>query len=43
MFSSGEESKVISFQATPSLNKPETFAITLIAVHSNASGGARLR
>ncbi|NWV48163.1 GPR98 protein, partial [Daphoenositta chrysoptera] len=43
VFSSGEESKVISFQATPSLNKPETFAITLTAVHSNVSGGARLR
>ncbi|NXB81784.1 GPR98 protein, partial [Donacobius atricapilla] len=43
VFSSGEESKVISFQATPSLNKPETFAITLRAVHSNVSGGACLR
>ncbi|NXE93985.1 GPR98 protein, partial [Menura novaehollandiae] len=43
VFSSGEKSKVISFQATPSLNKPETFAITLTAVHSNVSGGARLR
>ncbi|NWV12723.1 GPR98 protein, partial [Ptilonorhynchus violaceus] len=43
VFSSGEESKVISFQATPSLNKPEIFAITLTAVHSNVSGGARLR
>ncbi|XP_066038594.1 adhesion G-protein coupled receptor V1 [Chamaea fasciata] len=43
VFSSGEESKVISFQATPSLNKPETFAITLTAVYSNVSGGARLR
>ncbi|XP_027733793.1 adhesion G-protein coupled receptor V1 isoform X6 [Empidonax traillii] len=43
MFSSGEESKVISFQATPSLNKCESFAITLTAVHSNVSGGARLR
>ncbi|NWW69684.1 GPR98 protein, partial [Climacteris rufus] len=43
VFSSGVESKVISFQATPSLNKPETFAITLTAVHSNVSGGARLR
>ncbi|NXO18386.1 GPR98 protein, partial [Oriolus oriolus] len=43
VFSSGEESKVISFQATPSFNKPETFAITLTAVHSNVSGGARLR
>lgn len=42
-FSSGEESKVISFQATPSLNKPETFAITLTAVYSNVSGGACLR
>lgn len=43
VFSFGEESKVISFQATPSLNEPETFAITLTAVHSNVSGGARLR
>ncbi|NXK95299.1 GPR98 protein, partial [Formicarius rufipectus] len=43
VFSSGEESKVISFQATPSLNKRESFAITLTAVHSNVSGGARLR
>ncbi|NXH80376.1 GPR98 protein, partial [Edolisoma coerulescens] len=43
VFSSGEESKVISFQATPSLNKPETFAISLTAVYSNVSGGARLR
>ncbi|NWT12625.1 GPR98 protein, partial [Vireo altiloquus] len=43
VFSSGEESKVISFQATPSPNKPETFAITLTAVQSNVSGGARLR
>ncbi|NWX37327.1 GPR98 protein, partial [Notiomystis cincta] len=43
VFSSGEKSKVISFQATPSLNEPETFAITLTAVHSNVSGGARLR
>ncbi|NXU16592.1 GPR98 protein, partial [Pardalotus punctatus] len=43
MFSFGEESKVISFQATPSPNIPETFAITLTAVHSNVSGGARLR
>ncbi|NWV81048.1 GPR98 protein, partial [Dasyornis broadbenti] len=43
VFSSGEKSKVISFQATPSVNKPETFAITLTAVHSNVSGGARLR
>ncbi|NWV35380.1 GPR98 protein, partial [Grantiella picta] len=43
VFSSGEESKVISFQATPSLNKPETFAITLTAAHSNVSGGACLR
>ncbi|XP_058280172.1 adhesion G-protein coupled receptor V1 [Hirundo rustica] len=42
-FSTGEESKVISFQATPSLNEPETFAIALTAVHSNVSGGARLR
>ncbi|KAF1420925.1 G-protein coupled receptor 98, partial [Spheniscus magellanicus] len=43
VFSSGEQSKVISFQATPSLNKHESFAITLTAVHSNVSGGARLR
>ncbi|XP_048148598.1 adhesion G-protein coupled receptor V1 isoform X11 [Corvus hawaiiensis] len=43
VFSSREESKVISFQATPNLNKPETFAITLTAVHSHVSGGARLR
>ncbi|NWU68697.1 GPR98 protein, partial [Pterocles burchelli] len=43
VFSSGEQSKVISFQITPSLNKPESFAITLTAVHSNVSGGARLR
>ncbi|NWV26847.1 GPR98 protein, partial [Origma solitaria] len=43
VFSSGEESKVISFQANPSLNKPETFAITLTAVHTNVSGGAHLR
>ncbi|NXF82786.1 GPR98 protein, partial [Sclerurus mexicanus] len=43
VFSSGEESKVISFQATPNLNKCESFAITLAAVHSNVSGGARLR
>ncbi|KAM4753534.1 adhesion G-protein coupled receptor V1 isoform 2-T3 [Cyanocitta cristata] len=43
VFSSGEEGKVVSFQATPSLNTPETFAITLTAVHSNVSGGARLR
>ncbi|OWK61600.1 G-protein coupled receptor 98, partial [Lonchura striata] len=43
VFSSGEESKVISFQAIPSLNKSETFAIILTAVHSNVSGGARLR
>ncbi|XP_064499040.1 adhesion G-protein coupled receptor V1 isoform X4 [Pseudopipra pipra] len=43
MFSSREESKVISFQAIPSLNKCESFAITLTAVHSNVSGGARLR
>ncbi|NXY21530.1 GPR98 protein, partial [Atrichornis clamosus] len=43
IFSSGEKSKVISFQATPSVNKPEIFAITLTAVHSNVSGGARLR
>ncbi|XP_010072004.1 PREDICTED: G-protein coupled receptor 98-like, partial [Pterocles gutturalis] len=43
VFSSGEQSKVISFQVTPSLNKPESFAITLTAVHSNVSGGARLR
>ncbi|KAJ7406541.1 G-protein coupled receptor 98 isoform X1 [Willisornis vidua] len=43
VFSSGEKSKVISFQATPSLNKCESFAITLTAVHSNVSGGARLR
>ncbi|XP_071587409.1 adhesion G-protein coupled receptor V1 isoform X2 [Heliangelus exortis] len=43
VFSSGEQSKVISFQATPSLNKHESFAITLAAVHSNVSGGARLR
>ncbi|XP_051498511.1 adhesion G-protein coupled receptor V1 [Apus apus] len=42
-FSSGEQRKVISFQATPSLNKHESFAITLAAVHSNVSGGARLR
>ncbi|XP_020439748.2 adhesion G-protein coupled receptor V1 isoform X8 [Corvus cornix cornix] len=43
VFSYREESKVISFQATPNLNKPETFAITLTAVHSHVSGGARLR
>ncbi|KAM9251115.1 adhesion G-protein coupled receptor V1 [Cariama cristata] len=43
VFSSGEQSKVIPFQATPSLNKHESFAITLTAVHSNVSGGARLR
>lgn len=43
VLSSGEQSKVISFQATPSLNKPESFAITLTAVHTNVSGGARLR
>ncbi|GAB0206124.1 adhesion G-protein coupled receptor V1 [Grus japonensis] len=43
VFSSGEQSKVIAFQATPSLNKRESFAITLMAVHSNVSGGARLR
>ncbi|XP_030367415.1 adhesion G-protein coupled receptor V1 [Strigops habroptila] len=43
VFSSGEQSKVISFQATPSLNKHESFAITLTAVHTNVSGGARLR
>ncbi|XP_054253432.1 adhesion G-protein coupled receptor V1 [Indicator indicator] len=43
VFISGEQSKVISFQATPSLNKPESFAITLTAAHSNVSGGARLR
>ncbi|NXU35332.1 GPR98 protein, partial [Drymodes brunneopygia] len=43
VFSSGEESKVISFQATPSLNQPETFGITLTAVLSNVSGGACLR
>ncbi|NWU90141.1 GPR98 protein, partial [Upupa epops] len=43
VFSSGEKSKVISFQATPSLHKHESFAISLAAVHSNVSGGARLR
>ncbi|NXX79900.1 GPR98 protein, partial [Urocolius indicus] len=43
IFFSGEQSKVISFQATPSLNKHESFAITLTAVHSNVSGGALLR
>lgn len=43
VFNSDERSKVISFQATPSLNKHESFAITLTAVHSNVSGGARLR
>ncbi|NWX90484.1 GPR98 protein, partial [Nothoprocta pentlandii] len=43
VFSSGEQSKVISFQATPSLNKHESFAICLTAVHSNVPGGARLR
>ncbi|XP_032062639.1 adhesion G-protein coupled receptor V1 [Aythya fuligula] len=43
LFSAGEKSKVISFQATPSINKHETFAISLTSVHSNASGGARLR
>nr|XP_047904941.1 adhesion G-protein coupled receptor V1 isoform X8 [Anser cygnoides] len=43
LFSPGEKSKVISFQATPSINKHESFAISLTSVHSNASGGARLR
>ncbi|NWQ77266.1 GPR98 protein, partial [Columbina picui] len=43
VFSSGEQSKVISFQATPNINKCESFAITLTAAHSNVSGGARLR
>ncbi|NXA31973.1 GPR98 protein, partial [Eudromia elegans] len=43
VFSSGERNKVISFQVTPSLNKHESFAICLTAVHSNVSGGARLR
>ncbi|NXL95351.1 GPR98 protein, partial [Alectura lathami] len=43
VFSSAEQSKVISFQATPSINKRESFAISLTAVHSNVSGGARLR
>ncbi|NXF10740.1 GPR98 protein, partial [Smithornis capensis] len=43
VFSSGEERRMISLQATPSLNKRESFAITLTAVHSNVSGGARLR
>ncbi|NWI09710.1 GPR98 protein, partial [Crypturellus soui] len=43
VFSSGEQSKVISFQATPSLNKHESFAICLTTVHSNVPGGARLR
>jgi len=42
-FSSGEQSKVISFQATPSRNQRESFAITLTAAHSNVPGGARLR
>ncbi|XP_053910929.1 adhesion G-protein coupled receptor V1 [Cuculus canorus] len=43
VFSSSEQSKVITFWATPSLNKHESFAISLTAVHSNISGGARLR
>ncbi|XP_069736689.1 adhesion G-protein coupled receptor V1, partial [Phaenicophaeus curvirostris] len=43
VFSSGEQIKVITFWATPSLNKYESFAISLTAAHSNLSGGARLR
>ncbi|XP_068782490.1 adhesion G-protein coupled receptor V1 [Struthio camelus] len=43
VFSYGEQSKVISFRATPSLNKHESFAVCLTAVQSNVSGGARLR
>ncbi|KFP45759.1 G-protein coupled receptor 98, partial [Chlamydotis macqueenii] len=43
VFFSGEQSKVISFQATPSLHNRESFAITLTTAHSNVSGGACLR
>ncbi|XP_032297180.1 adhesion G-protein coupled receptor V1 isoform X2 [Coturnix japonica] len=43
LFFSGEQSKVISFQATPNINKCELFAISLTEVHSNVSGGAQLR
>ncbi|OXB72852.1 UNVERIFIED_CONTAM: hypothetical protein H355_000852 [Colinus virginianus] len=43
LFSSGEQSKVISFRATPDIDKRESFAISLTEVHSNVSGGAQLR
>ncbi|XP_031463513.1 adhesion G-protein coupled receptor V1-like, partial [Phasianus colchicus] len=43
LFSSGDLSKVISFRATPNINKRESFAISLTEVHSNVSGGAQLR
>uniref|UniRef100_K7FWY2 Adhesion G protein-coupled receptor V1 n=1 Tax=Pelodiscus sinensis TaxID=13735 RepID=K7FWY2_PELSI len=42
-FSYGEQSKVISFHVTPSLNGPEAFAVHLTSVYSNVSGGAHLR
>lgn len=43
IFSHGEPSRVIVFHVTPNPSSPEAFAVHLSGVHSNVSGGVRLR
>ncbi|KAH0628079.1 hypothetical protein JD844_008789 [Phrynosoma platyrhinos] len=42
-FSHGETNRAIVFHVVPNPSSPEVFAVHLSAVHSNVSGGARLR
>ncbi|XP_077203699.1 adhesion G-protein coupled receptor V1 isoform X3 [Paroedura picta] len=43
IFSHGEPSRAIVFHVSPNPSNPEAFAVHLSEVHSNVSGGARLR
>ncbi|KAL8203636.1 UNVERIFIED_CONTAM: hypothetical protein K2H54_058534, partial [Gekko kuhli] len=43
IFSHGEPSRAIAFHVTPNPSSPEAFAVHLSEVHSNVSGGVRLR
>ncbi|XP_015282612.1 PREDICTED: G-protein coupled receptor 98 [Gekko japonicus] len=42
-FSHGEPSRAIVFHVTPNPSSPEAFAVHLSEMHSNVSGGVRLR